>query len=311
MILDMGVNKQVFGSEPERRAFQRLSRNWGDKYRIYHNLPFLNVFNTENLLCLDGEEYNLQLSDSDRNKLKKTSIDFVFCDLDDAPVVCIEFDGLRKGFNAGTEYVTKAGPVKKGWRKVITELKLKVAHASMFPYVVVCSQYFEDISSQTRLSLVDAIIGDVLASRATQEAFSKGFNPEECGYPVEQFDALSESDKHEIMQDWVLSVELECSMIHNPIFRRSAELSQQVGNPRTSHSFLSYPELPEAISERAAAMENLLLNGARCVVTDRKGREFVGEAWVPNFKSPAVSGYGFLMEMAEVIALDKAVRNKP
>lgn len=309
MILDMGVNIQVFGSEPERRVFLRLSRTWGDKYKICHNLPFLNVFNTENLVCLEtGKE--LKLSRSERDKLKKTSIDFVLCDSNDAPVVCIEFDGLRKGFNTGTEYISQKVPIRNGWRKVITELKLKVAHASLFPYVVVCSQHFEDISSQTKLNLVDAIVGSVLAARAKDEVFAAGFNPEEHGYSEEKFNGLSRPEQDEIIQDWVIGVEVQANMEHNPVYRRSAELSERVGGG-AAYSFLSYPELPESMVERVAAMESAVLHGVKCVVTDKKGRKHVGEAWVPNFKTPFVSEYGFMMELAELIALDKAVRNKP
>lgn len=40
----MSVKRNVFGSNTERQNFYKLSRQWEDKYRIYHNLPFLNVF---------------------------------------------------------------------------------------------------------------------------------------------------------------------------------------------------------------------------------------------------------------------------
>jgi hypothetical protein len=46
----MGTNKQVFGSNSERSNYYKLSRQWASAYRIYHNLPFLNVFNTKGLL---------------------------------------------------------------------------------------------------------------------------------------------------------------------------------------------------------------------------------------------------------------------
>ncbi len=305
----MGVNKQVFGSDQERRVFQRLNRTWGGKYKIHHNLPFLNVFNTDNLISLDTGK-QLRLSESDRDKLKKTSIDFVLCDSNDSPLVCIEFDGMRKGFNTGTEYVARKAPIRNGWRKVITELKLKVAHASLFPYVVVCAQYFEDVSNQTRLNIVDAIIGSVLAFRAKDEVLAIGFDPEECGFSKDGFNALSRSEQDEIIQDWLIGVEVQANMEHNPVYRRSAELSERIGGG-AAYSFLSYPELPESIPERVVAMKNALLHGVRCVVTDKKGRQYVGEAWVPNFKTPFVSEYGFMMELAELIALDKAIRNKP
>ena len=111
----MGTNKQVFGSGAERSNYYKLSRQWGSAYRIYHNLPFLNVFNTKGLLnakklgswsaLLDpNEPEHLTIGDIDSQRLKKTSIDYTLCDTNDRPLLCIEFDGMKDGYNVGTEY---------------------------------------------------------------------------------------------------------------------------------------------------------------------------------------------------------------
>ena len=62
--------------------------------RIYHNLPFLNVFNTKGLVnakklgnwhnLLDSNEPDtISIGDVDYNRLKKTSIDYTVCDEND------------------------------------------------------------------------------------------------------------------------------------------------------------------------------------------------------------------------------------
>ena len=122
----MGTNRQVFGSNAERSNFYKLSRQWGSTYRIYHNLPFLNVFNTKGLvnakklgswstLFDPNQPDKLAIGDIDYNRLKKTSIDYTLCDQNDHPLLCIEFDGIKDGFNVGTEYQFDGPP--DPWRE--------------------------------------------------------------------------------------------------------------------------------------------------------------------------------------------------
>ena len=102
----MASNQTVFASKAERINFEKLGRAWSRKYHLYHNLPFLNVYNVENLLDPQTcEPFEVEYRDLQR--LKKTSIDFVLCNQDDAPLVCIDFDGLGNGFSRGFEYVSK------------------------------------------------------------------------------------------------------------------------------------------------------------------------------------------------------------
>ena len=184
----MGAKDHVFSSNAERGNYYKLSRQWGTGYRIYHNLPFLNVFDTKNLLnarkfgdwhhLLDANEPDtLSVGDVDFNRLKKTSIDYTVCDTNDRPLLCIEFDGIRDGFNVGTEYRFDGPP--DPWRELITGLKLRVAHGSMFPYFVVGYNHFKDLSPGVQLTMVDGIIGEVLSSMETKERIGEGFDPED------------------------------------------------------------------------------------------------------------------------------------
>src|SRR5689334_21732019 len=169
----MGVKKHVFGSNPERDHFYKLSRRWGDKYHIYHNLPFLNVFDMTNLI--DRPQSQLQpvlINELDLSRLKKTSIDFTLCNENDEPQLCIEFDGLQQGFNVGPKYYPNSDPQSLNpWRQQITELKLRVATLSHFPFFIVASTHFAKLSPTTELTIVDGIIGEVLAAKTFHHRF--------------------------------------------------------------------------------------------------------------------------------------------
>lgn len=101
----MGINKSVFASKAERSHYEKLSIIWGDKYNIWHNLPYLNVFNANNIIDVDDYMsrvslavlgYNesiktssiklLTISDKNKNILKKTSIDYTVCNQNDEPI---------------------------------------------------------------------------------------------------------------------------------------------------------------------------------------------------------------------------------
>jgi len=302
----VGINKQVFGSKPERAHFHKLSRQWGNRYNIYHNLPFLNVFNTEDLADYNTGE-RIKVSEEDRNRLKKTSIDFTLCDKHDRPIICIEFDGMKEGFNVGTSYVTEVP--SNPWRKEITELKLRVAHGSRFPFFVLGTEYFKDISKDTRLMIVDGIIGEVLANRAARGRFDQGFIPEEVGYSQEEFEVFDPDEQHEIIQDWVLGVEVMTDLKYNPIHKKTAELSLSAGIYALSIKYLTHPNLDECatLEERIQQANSVILHGARVEVETPSKQRFEASVWLPNFRSPCITGLFLAQEIAHLIVLEKAI----
>src|SRR5688500_17630951 len=99
----MGVKASVFASKAEQENFYKLSRHWGKKWHLHHNLPFLNLFDIENVFETDrfDKKTRLVLSEVEKARLKKTSVDYALCDQNDTPLLCVEFDGLNDGFNVG------------------------------------------------------------------------------------------------------------------------------------------------------------------------------------------------------------------
>ena len=245
-----------------------------------------------------------------RDRLKKTSIDFTLCDKQDRPILCIEFDGMQDGFNIGSSYYAKAEA--SPWRKQITELKLKVAHGSSFPYFVLGSDYFKDIGENTRLRIVDGIIGEVLANRAARNRFSQGFNPEEVGYSQDDFEALTKSEQHEIIQDWVMGVEVISDIKHNPIYQITGELALKAGTSGFSMEFLYSADLDNSITdeERIRRISSQPLQGVKITITSKRGKNISASVWIPNLKIPYFAGITLAQEIAHLIALEKAIEDE-
>lgn len=303
----MGVRKSVFGSKMERENFFKLSRQWSDKYRLYHNLPFLNVFDVTTLFDLSA--WNklgpIHLTDIEFSRLKKTSIDYTLCDTSDKPILCLEFDGLQQGYNVGTAY--HSNYPHNIWRKEITELKLKVTFGSLFPFFVVGSDQFKYVSEESKLTIVDGIIGDVLAHRATQEKFRQGFDPTELGWTREQFESLPESEKSEMIQDWVWGVEVDAEMENNPISAKASELDDEISKTSTFVEHLTYPDMDDVddIVERFHRISEAQGYGARVTIKTEDFGDIKAAVWLPNFKTPGFFGLSLAEDIAELVALEK------
>ena len=228
----MGVRKTVFASRAERENYEKLARQWGASYSVYPNLPFLAVFSLD----------DIRISPRNAERLKKTSIDFTLCDTGHRALVCIEFDGLYDGVNIGQDYFPSRDPRGK-WRQRITKLKLAVAKASGVPFFVVGNEHFRDLSPEVKLTIVDGIIGDVLANRAKDERFGAGFDPEEIGHSHEDFENLSREEQSDIVQDWAMGVAVEAELTHNPIRRAEADLSCSLKIARWGCEYKHFPEV--------------------------------------------------------------------
>jgi hypothetical protein len=307
----MGVKSQVFASRSERENFYKLSRQWGSRYRLYHNLPFLNVFTVDNLIDLsDWQGRPIVLSDVELSRLKKTSVDYTLCDQDDSPLVCIEFDGLQQGFNVGTHYHPKQG--FDNWRQQITELKLKVAHNSLFPYFVVSSDHFNNIARDIQLTIVDGIIGEVLAHRAFRQRFQE-FNPSDYGYSQAEFDSLPRHEQQDIIDDWGIDSEVSTQMENNPVYRQAAALQHEMTSCGACKQF-GYQGV---VFPAGAKMDEAILVGEKYTVYSEQYGNVERTVLLPNFRTPGFYFGGLAESIAELLAFTELKRrvelgkNKP
>lgn len=298
----MSVRKNVFPSKSEQENYYKLGRVWGNDYRIFSNLPFLNVF--------DIEDLTFSLTRSEVDWLKKTSIDYILCDKQDRPIIGIEFDGLQEGYNIGTKYHQDIFPIQNPWREKILELKLKVAHSSLFPYFVVGSKYFNDITSRVKLTIVDGIIGTIVSNKAVQARFAQGFDPLELGYSQEAFDDLPRWEKSELIQDWIIGIEVEGEMDNNPLSREAAKL-YRINNVKSwSHEYLSSPGIDAAktFEERIKLLEKSTRKGCRFTVHTEDCGDVITEAWLPELGIVGYYGWGLCESIAAILVLDKLER---
>lgn len=332
----MGINKSVFASRAERNHYEKLERTWGNKYNIWHNLPYLNVFNVNNIVDINDYMsrvslaiigYNesikssstklLTISDKDKNILKKTSIDYTVCNQNDEPILCIEFDGLGEGFNTSSQYYAQRQSNVPEYRKPWMELKLRVAHGSYVPYIVVGSKQFNDLHEEVKLTTVDALIGNILAHQEfDRRKKNLEQNPaQELGISEEDYYDLSDSEQHELIQDWVFGTEIEAELEHNPVQQKIALLEAEL-SAWNYHSKWDYsPPISENISqqERIEKTQEALWVIVKTHVKSShpllKDEQIT--IWLPNFQIPHVGMPETIAEeIAELVALLKMKAKK-
>lgn len=275
----MAVRGNVFGSGEERDYYYRLAEQWGDDWRIYHNLPYLQIF--------DFDTLKSSLSGREQARLKKTSVDYTLCDAEDRPLMSVEFDGLAQGFNVGDEYhVPRHASPPRPWREEIMSLKLEVAHSCDYPFFVVGSTYFEEVTEDLRLTLVGGIIGTVLANQAKRKRIP---NYLEDRAP-EESEKLSERERRDI-QDDIMAVEVQAEMDFNPLTRERWRRVSEIGESGWRVEPLFDPPLPDATSfekvrERIEGMEDARLVGCRVTLPAEEYGGVSATAWIPNFDTP-------------------------
>lgn len=224
----MGVKSSVFASKAERHNFGKLSRVWGNRYTLYHNLPFLSVYTTSDLIDPSTLK-QFEIEKADVQRLKKTSIDYVLCQ-EDKPLVCIEFDGLAQGYSANGKYHRTKDTDSAAWRDQIMMLKLRVSHASdlfntkSVPYIIVGSQEFQDLHPKLKLTVIDAIIGSLLTARATKEVCSRGIEAADLGLSPDVFSALTPDEMSAAIRDWVEAQEIALTAANSPVFKANGRL---------------------------------------------------------------------------------------
>jgi hypothetical protein len=279
----------------------------GDRYDLWHKLPFLNLFTREGLIDPDSTDLrSLTISDIEWQRLKKTSVNYVLCDREhDAPLVCIDFDGIQDGFNAGREYRPRAENPSH-WRDVITSLKLKVAHGSLFPCFVVGWREFADISPTVRRCIVDGIIGEVLAKKAVSDRFAHGLAAADAGMTEVEWEVLPPWDRREIMQDVAMTMEIDADFEHNPLFAEVATLWSELGYPAGSHRFVDALGTRRAPSGRW--LEEPPLFGAEYTIRTDDVGAVTRTSWLANFRAPGFVGLGLVEEIAHLLALDEVRR---
>jgi len=292
-----------FDSIAEKKVFKHIESVWGKDYRIYPQLPFTKIF------AID----TLNITAEERDYLLKTNIDYTICDINDKPIMCIEFDGWCHGFNKGGKYVSI---IEDPIRKLKFELKLKIAIEHNYPFYIV--SYDEDqkyyISEKNYLTVLDGIIGQTIS----RIHFEEKIKEYQQAYRF-TIDSLKGPEQQNFIQDMVTSAEVELEMTFDPIVKRASAIETALNRKNiiliTGHKRLSDPELPELkdmfdtedFQKRLHAMKDCKRIGCEAFCETPKGivKETV---WIRNFESMDASPLTIVVNIADLLVFSKTAQ---
>lgn len=299
----MTVKKSVFASKGEERGFRSIEHRWGDDYRVFPQFPFSALF-----------EPDKSIRDSS-NYFYKTSIDYVFCTKEGEPILAIDFDGLGEGYSRDGQYV-QGNEGNQRNRKWGFDFKTQYAEKNNFPYYVVASNEFENLGEEISLTIVDGIIGSVLALRDFHEQLPLVIE-EQYGF----IDNLPSHERQDYIQDLVIAQEVDSDVKYSKIFEKIVEIKD--ANPGLEsrgfgYRYFEYPPLPnlegslpfgsaESLSARLAAMKYVETLGCVCTLYDTPVGEVSEVATMRNIGHP-FQFLSLLQEIAELLAWAKYSR---
>ncbi|MBA7533708.1 hypothetical protein ES705_25951 [subsurface metagenome] len=295
----MSLKQKIFSGFHEEQLFQHINSRWSDNFNVYPELPFSKIFDIS----------SLRVNKKERDFLLKTNIDYTICDEQNRPLMSIEFDGWSHGYNRGSEYIQiKQDPLRK--RKL--ELKLRIASEHNYPFYIIAHKEKGFISEKIHLTVIDGIIGQTVAKMKLQEKIE-----EQIEFRQDLLESLNEIERHEYIQDVVISTEVELELKWDPIANMAAEIEhilfEQNIPVATSFKPLSKPELPEIrdifdleeLKKRFKAWEEIKWHGYEVTCETRKGK-VTEKAWVRNFEGMWASPLIISKNIAELLALYRA-----
>jgi hypothetical protein len=273
------LRKTVFDSLSERDLFQALRTTWSDRLNVFAQLPFSKILDFEHSSLTPGE----------RDYLLKTNVDITVCTKEHRPLLSLEFDGIGHGFSRRGEYM-QVVPTSDPYRKLKLDLKLRLAKEDQYPLFVISYDEKNPASPSTTLTIVDGIIGQVLAYYGFREAIGETVRQHEA-----EIAELAPDERDIVIQDLVTGVEVEEEIKWDPIAREAARLEGTAWTRNLCRSLtvedLFDPPLPsgdpfrnpEIILQRGKAMKEARRVGCRVVVETKDGK-VSQTVWLRNFE---------------------------
>jgi hypothetical protein len=280
----MKTRESVFGSESEKELFKTLNTHWSQNFDLFPSLPFASIIDIDDSL----------LSDKERNFLYKTSVDYTLCTKRGKPLVSVEFDGLCHGFSRNGEFVQIVPNLRDRNRKLKFDLKLRLCKELGYPLFIVSYDEKIPIGEDVTLTIVDGLIGQVLAS-----LYAHSIIPKLIKQYLELHEHLSLDENHEIVQQLIIDAEVEAEFKFDLIVMEAARLEGIARRKGLDWKNMSIRhERPNGDpKQQIRAIQNTKRVGVTVSVVTPKG-EFSETAWVRNFEGYDVSTFG----MAENIA---------
>ena len=298
------IRRSVFGSRGEKELFTSLHTHWGARFDLWPSLPFAQI--------IDVGTIGHYLKDKERDFFLKTNIDYTLCTRSDRPILSIEFDGLGKGFSRRGQYVQQVATVDPH-RKLKLDLKLKVAQNENYPFFVVSFEESKVLDQDTSLTIVDGIIGQVLAKQEFQKSVETLFEDHR-----DRIESLPSSSQHEYVQELVWDAETLAELKWDPIAVLAAKYEYEAFEKGIIKSYkteyLNDPELPDGdpfadlavMEKRIAAMKDAVRVGCR-IIADTPKLAIIETVWLRNFEDAIVSPLHIASNIAELLVFKKAL----
>ena len=265
--------KNLWGSNGEERGFRSIESTWGDQYRIMAQMPLSALFTPDPEWCDTSHLFF------------KTSVDYVVCDEQGHLLLAIDYDGLGGGFDDSMGRYVPAWEID-GRRKLNFNFKLKYARRdeNQFPYHIVASPEFRPVAPGIDLTIVDAMIGNILARREFFNLFSTTSFTK-----IGELALACDINNNKILQH-TLDLFLE---IHNltgrwPPGLGSVRWRAQAGGPREYFLHTDIGEVAAVVSIRDKADRSLEDGIGTLLVYDKLWRRLRDEA--PQSFTGVVSG---------------------
>ncbi len=269
----MCLKENIFGSNAEEKNFKYLKSKWGEFFAIYPQFSYAQLFDVD----------KLKLKPDEKDTLLKMSVDYIICDkVNGKPLMCIEFDGLTKGYNKGDnfkgdKFIREDINSTRKWK---FDLKLKIAKENKLPFYIVSYEEFAPLADVT-LSIIDGIIGHTLASKDLYKLFNEYANKEKR--------SLSELEVENLLSE----VELDLEKKYNPLSRAVDKFYELWG-----HGFITEKTMRSYSPED----ENYVGLEASCVCS--KG-EIIQKACMRDIESQEFHPYAILEDICIILLIQK------
>lgn len=300
----MKIKKSVFGSTPEYDLFCRLQSRWSKDFDLWPSLPFSSV--------VELEKSEPSLSHKERNFFYNTNIDYTLCTKSGRPILSIEFDGLGKGYSSKGEYI-QGEESKDPYRKLKLDLKIKIANKLGYPFYVISFEESKELSHTLNFTIVDGIIGQVLAKREFREKIKTLYDDNR-----DVIESLPVHAQKEYIQDLVLDAEtiaeLHCDPIAEIASKYEFEATEKGMISGYKIEYLNDPPLADGdpfediaiLEKNIEAIKNAVRVGCRIIINTPK-IAIIETIWVRNFEDDFISPLHIADNIAEMLAFKKAL----
>lgn len=300
----MKVKKSIFRSRSEEKLFTKLRTRWSKKFDLWPSLPYSNI--------IDIEKTDNFLDEKELNYFCKTSIDYTLCEKRGIPLLSIEFDGLGKEFSRRGEYVQREDSGDP-YRLLNLDLKIEIAKRASYPFYVISFEESETLDPNTNLSIVDGIIGQVLAKREFEKLTQILYEENR-----ETIEFLPSYAANQYIRDLVWDTETIAELQWDPVAKLVAKFMHEITEKGILQGmmteFLNDPEFPEGdpfeditfLQKRIKAFKKAERVGCRIIINTPKVA-IIETVWLRNIQDDFISPVHMSCNIAQMLACKKAL----